>query len=153
MRPPGLAIVATLTALALVAAGCSSDGDGDSTQLVPAPEATVPARTIVPGVQSWAYQLQGEDGAYLDLTPLAVSDSDLFVIDYSRDGSDEGRFTSAKIDALRDGGPGVRTVLAYLSIGEAESYRSYWDLAWQSDPPPWLGPTNPDWAGNYKARS
>jgi cysteinyl-tRNA synthetase len=43
-------------------------------------------------------------------------------------------------------------VLAYLSIGEAESYRSYFDPAWKSDPPPWLGPTNPDWEGNYKVR-
>jgi cysteinyl-tRNA synthetase len=74
------------------------------------------------------------------------------VIDYSRDGSDEGRFTAAEISALRDGGEGGRTVLAYLSVGEAESYRSYWDPAWESEPPPWIGPTNPDWEGNHKVR-
>ena len=49
---------------------------------------------------------------------------------------------------------------AYLSIGEAEDYRSYWNPAWV-DPngnplpgvaPAWLGPENPEWEGNYKVR-
>ncbi|HJM88516.1 MAG TPA: MJ1477/TM1410 family putative glycoside hydrolase [Dehalococcoidia bacterium] len=149
MRATNFAIAAALTALALVAVGCSSDGDDDAAQQTPVPEAPF---ISAPRVQSWAYQLQGEDGADLDLAPLIASDFDLFVIDYSRDGSDEGRFTSAEISALRDGGSGGRTVLAYLSIGEAESYRSYWDPAWESEPPPWLGPTNPEWEGNYKVR-
>ncbi len=153
MRPTGFAIVAALTTLALLAAGCNSDGDDGSTAAAvtqtPVPEAPF---ISAPRVQSWAYQLQGENDADLDLAPLVASNFELFVIDYSRDGSDEGRFTRAEIDALRDGGQGGRTVLAYLSIGEAESYRSYWDPAWESDPPPWLGPTNAEWEGNYKVR-
>ena len=47
-----------------------------------------------------------------------------------------------------------------MSIGEAEGYRDYFDPNWldandQPIPgvaPAWLGPTNPNWAGNYKVR-
>ena len=44
---------------------------------------------------------------------------------------------------------GARIVLAYLSIGEAEDYRSYWQRDWSVSPPAWLGAENPDWPGNY----
>lgn len=56
----------------------------------------------------------------------------------------------ALLEALQrkpDGG--ARLVLAYLSIGEAEDYRSYWQRGWQVSPPAWLGAENPDWPGNY----
>ncbi len=155
MRPPRLAVVAALAALAFAAAGCSSDDDApfDPTPASspPAARAVVPSvsPSVSPSVRSWAYQLQGEDGDTLDLAPLAASTFQLFVIDYSRDGSDEGAFSHAELTALQAGG---RTVLAYLSIGEAESYRYYWDAEWESEPPSWLGPTNPAWEGNYKVR-
>lgn len=47
---------------------------------------------------------------------------------------------------------GNRFVLAYLSIGEAEDYRPYWQAAWKAAPPSWLEAENPDWPGNYKVR-
>ncbi len=45
-----------------------------------------------------------------------------------------------------------KTVLAYVSIGEAEDCRWYWDSAWENDPPEWLGPENPEWEGNYPVK-
>lgn len=100
------------------------------------------------GINDWAYQLQGPDGEDLDLGPLSATDYDLFVIDYSRDGSEDGAFAAGDIAALQDGGAGNRTVLAYLSIGEAEDYRFYWHAI----DPGLLGPANPDWPGNYPVR-
>ena len=47
---------------------------------------------------------------------------------------------------------GQRLVISYLSIGEAEDYRFYWDPDWNDDPPDWLDEANPDWPGNYKVR-
>ncbi len=47
---------------------------------------------------------------------------------------------------------GRRIVLSYLSIGEAEDYRGYWQPEWSETPPPWLEEENPDWAGNFKVR-
>jgi len=46
-------------------------------------------------------------------------------------------------------GGGSRLVLAYVSIGEAEDYRYYWQDSWTSAPPYWLYYENPDWPGNY----
>jgi cysteinyl-tRNA synthetase len=91
-----------------------------------------------------AFQLQE-----IDIDELAGSPYRTIVIDPSSDGSDSGRFTAADISWLKVAG---KTVLAYLSIGEAESYRGYWQAAWNTSPPSWLGVENPDWEGNYKVR-
>lgn len=105
-------------------------------------------------VNDWVYVLQpGTAGA--DPAALAATDFDLVVMDPSADGSTPGEFSPATIGALRGSG---KIVLAYLSIGEAESYRSYFDPAWidqpGSDPdaPAWLGPFNPLFPDNYKVR-
>jgi len=45
-----------------------------------------------------------------------------------------------------------RLVLAYMSIGEAEDYRYYWQSSWMNDPPSWLAEENSYWPGNYKVR-
>ncbi len=89
---------------------------------------------------------------------IGDADGAYVVTDYSVDGSDAGAFTAADLGVLsQDGG---RPVLSYLSIGEAEDYRDYWDPSWDADgdgepdagAPDWLGPMNPEWEGNYKVR-
>lgn len=59
----------------------------------------------------------------------------------------------ADLEAIRNGKPG-RTVIAYISIGEAEDYRPYWRKEWKlsSSAPGWLGGENPDWKGNYRVK-
>ena len=47
---------------------------------------------------------------------------------------------------------GLRLVISYMSIGEAEDYRFYWQTAWNSTKPEWIEAENPDWEGNYKVR-
>ena len=73
-------------------------------------------------------------------------------MDYSRDGTENGEYTTAEIAALKNSAGGRKIVLAYLSIGEAEDYRFYWQQGWQPNNPAWLGPENPDWPGNYRVR-
>jgi len=102
---------------------------------------------------SWVYQLQSASPA-----ALAATQFEVVVMDYSADGSVDTEYGAAQIDAIRAGGPEI--VLAYLSIGEAEDYRFYFDAGWtrrlggQPAPgaPCWLGRTNPDWRGNYKVQ-
>ena len=98
-------------------------------------------------VKSWGYQLQD-----IKLEELATSPFDLLVIDYSRDGSDFQRFSKEEIHTLKYAKNKRRLVLAYLSIGEAESYRYYWQESWKRKRPHWLERENPDWEGNYKVR-
>jgi cysteinyl-tRNA synthetase len=103
----------------------------------------------------FVYQLQR-------INPQAIGETkfDLVIMDYSRDGSDERAFSAEQIAALRDSPGGPKTVLSYVSIGEAEDYRWYWQRSWDrnrdgrpgASAPDWLGHSNPNWPGNYKVR-
>jgi cysteinyl-tRNA synthetase, unknown class len=114
-----------------------------------------PSRTAIgprPGpaltdARSWGYQLQ-------NVALRSIADGvDLLVVDYSRDGSEKRVFSRAEIEQLRTRADGSkRIVLAYLSIGEAESYRYYWRSDWTPGAPSWLGPENTEWKGNYPVR-
>ncbi len=101
-------------------------------------------------VASFHYQLQN-----LDVSAASSSPFPLLVTDYSLDGSAAMELTPAQVTSLRTGG---RKVLAYLSIGEAETYRFYWQPTWNDqgpndpDRPPWLGPVNPQFPDNLKVR-
>lgn len=126
---------------------------------------TTPARPEpLAAVHSWGYQLQ-------NIAPdtIAASPYDMVVIDYSRDGSDDGALRPIEVRRMQAKPDGSRRiVLAYLSIGEAETYRFYWKRRWTwmswpawswfwrflggSGLPAWLGPQNPEWQGNYGVR-
>lgn len=115
-------------------------------------EADQARRALMAKVQTWGYQLQK-----LDTKALADSSFDLLVTDHAPDRveSVELLFRPAEIAPLKVKPDGSRRiVLAYMSIGEAEWYRFYWDPAWQrkSNCPAWLGAANPQWAGNYPVR-
>lgn len=97
-------------------------------------------------VRSWAYWLDNPD-----LQQLGASNVDLLVIDYSANGSAARVFTRKQIDQLRQTNP-QRRVVAYLSIGQAESYRGYWQKSWRPGSPDWLGAEDPHWKGNYWVR-
>lgn len=102
-------------------------------------------RARLHGVASWAYQLQR-----IDLEALVASHYDLLVIDpMAEDGKPR---PAADIARLRARADRPRIVLAYLSIGEAESYRAYWQPEWKKKPPRWLGKPNPYWQENYNVR-
>jgi cysteinyl-tRNA synthetase, unknown class len=45
-----------------------------------------------------------------------------------------------------------KVLLAYLSIGEAENYRDYWEDSWEVGNPVFIDSENPDWEGNYKVQ-
>jgi cysteinyl-tRNA synthetase len=84
---------------------------------------------------------------------IASAPYDVFVIDYSPDGTDAHAFSAPDIAALKrkpDGGR--RIVLAYLSIGEAETYRYYWRPEWDASPPAWLADLNKRYRTNVLAR-
>jgi cysteinyl-tRNA synthetase len=75
------------------------------------------------------------------------------VVDYARHGDEPTVLSRSEIDALRRRPDGTeRIVLAYLSVGEAESYRYYWQPQWRFRPPSWLIRENSNWRGNYLVR-
>lgn len=100
---------------------------------------------------SFAYVLQADSfapGKADAVRQLAASGRDWIVLD-SRFNS-ETAWERADLDEIRAGKKG-RKVIAYISIGEAEDYRSYWDEKWnRGAKPAWLLGENPHWKGNYR---
>src|SRR5262245_16390816 len=134
-RRTGLAIAGALLAAALAA--------GALAQTTPATPVA-----LLAAAKSWGYQLQK-----IRPTAIASAPYDVFVIDYSADGTDAKAFSAADIAALKVKPDGSRRiVLAYLSIGEAETYRYYWRADWETTPPSWLGETNKRWSTNVVVR-
>jgi cysteinyl-tRNA synthetase, unknown class len=96
-------------------------------------------------VKTWGYQLQNIKPA-----KIAGTSYDLVVIDYA---SDDGPFSQAQVDQMKHKPDGSRRlVISYMSIGEAETYRPYWNKDWKKQPPGWLGKENREWRGNYGVR-
>ena len=85
------------------------------------------------------------------INAVCATNYDLLIMDMFAEGG--AAFTKEEVERLRDkANGGRRLVICYLSIGEAEDYRYYWNSTWNSNPPAWLERENPDWAGNYKVR-
>ena len=94
---------------------------------------------------TWGYQLQDVDAA-----AIARSPHDAMVIDYTREG--QTPWARAELDAMkRKPGGAQRTMLAYVSIGEAEKYRTYW-RDWKPGNPSFLLRPNPEWPDNYPVK-
>jgi cysteinyl-tRNA synthetase len=118
-----------------------------------APPAPDSFSAATPAGTRWLFQLQKASPA-----AIAASAFDTVVMDYSKDGSEAARYGGDALAALKGGG--ARQVLAYLSIGEAEDYRYYFQRRWVSllsrqpdgDAPCWLARRNPHWRGNYKVQ-
>jgi cysteinyl-tRNA synthetase, unknown class len=92
-------------------------------------------------VKRWHYQLQN-----VDPKAIAQSDADMVVVDLA---GEDGHFSRADVEAMgRKPDGSRRIVLAYMSIGEAESYRWYWPQRSRE----WLGRENKRWRGNYAVR-
>lgn len=83
------------------------------------------------------------------IAAIAATNYDVLVMDLFF--QDNTEFTALEVAQLRQkANGGSRLVICYMSIGEAEDYRYYWQSTWNSDRPSWLRDENPDWAGNYK---
>lgn len=105
---------------------------------------------------SFAYVLQADEFAKSKpaaIERLAGCGRDWIVIDARFDATTP--WERGDLAKIRDGRPG-RKIVAYISIGEAEDYRPYWQAEWggQKAPsaPAWLGAENPDWKGNFRVK-
>ena len=107
---------------------------------------------------SFAYILQADSFAKTKsaaVAQLKESGRDWIVLDTAFAG--DTPWERANLDAIRSGKAG-RKVVAYISIGEAEDYRPYWQPEWGSGgkrmaaAPAWLGIENPEWKGNYQVK-
>ena len=65
----------------------------------------------------------------------------------------EEEFTDAQIEELKQkANGGTRLLICYMSIGEAEDYKYYWQCNWAVGNPSFVEKENSNWQGNYIVR-
>jgi cysteinyl-tRNA synthetase len=107
----------------------------------------------LPEVQNFLYLIDYENYTTKSdfIHDVTATNYDLLIMDYFFDVN--VGFTTEEIDQLRNkANGGKRLVVSYISVGEAEDYRYYWQSSWFSHKPSWLGPENPDWQGNDRVK-
>lgn len=95
-------------------------------------------------INSWGYQLQGYEYPY-DLSRIYSTKNKIWVIDYSKDGTEAGRFEPKVIEMLKKNN---NIIIAYISIGEAEEVRYYFDKV----PKDLIIEPNPHWPDNHRVK-
>ena len=93
-------------------------------------------------VNDFLYQLQRADPERIGKTAF-----DLAILSISAAGN-----SPETIPALKKSEEGDKIILAYMSIGQAETYREYWQPDWQENPPAWLDEPDETWADDYWTR-
>jgi cysteinyl-tRNA synthetase len=84
------------------------------------------------------------------LAALAKTNHDLLVIDLLVKDFKSSAEDAKSLKTKANGGR--RLVLCYVSIGEAEDYRFYWQKDWKVGRPAFIGKENPEWKHNFAAR-
>ncbi len=109
--------------------------------------------TTLNQIQNFLYLINPENfGTKADfINSISSTNYDLLIMDlFFHDGT---AFTSAEINELRiKANGGSRLVISYMSIGEAEDYRFYWQDDWKINIPSWMDKENPNWEGNFKVK-
>jgi len=85
------------------------------------------------------------------LNAIQNTNYDLVIMDLFFDDSGELIFDDVTSLKTKLNG-GSRLIIAYMSIGETENYRYYWNSDWNNNPPIWLEEENPIFEGNFKVR-
>jgi len=112
---------------------------------------------LLQAVSTWGYQIQGLERAGA-VNALAASSYQMLVLEPTRTVLGEESFdTAGMVRRLKTlPGGGRRLVIAYVDIGEAEDYRTYWQASWrpptasQEGDPDFLVTVDPGgWSGDY----
>lgn len=100
--------------------------------------------------KNFLYLLNPDQFASHDAFVTAIDNTnyDVFILDFF---FDDDPLTAADLEKLKTKPNGAkRIVLSYMSIGEAENYRYYWESSWKTGEPEFLDLPNPDYENNYK---
>ena len=127
-----------------------------SVWLLAEPAATferVDRRDQLAAVSHWFYFLSFDLANDADVfSQVAASSYDMIVMEpifTEKDSTDEADQVHALVTSLH-GAQHPKLVIAYIDIGQAEDFRSYWQDGWGIGNPEWIVGEDPDgWVGNY----
>ncbi len=138
----------------VVACGPSppSGDEDDVNTLVPTTIVEEPTATGLPSlaeVSHWLYLID------VDLEPetvdqIVASTYDMVVLDFVPSEEYNTDFPMVDVVARLHNASHPKLVIAYIDIGQAEDYRTYWRPGWEIGDPEWIVAGDPDgWEGNY----
>ncbi len=81
---------------------------------------------------------------------IVASTYDMVVLDYIPSEENNTDYPMAQVIDRMHNAAHPKLVIAYIDIGEAEDYRTYWQDGWGIGDPEWIAGADPDgWEGNY----
>ena len=81
---------------------------------------------------------------------ITESTYDMVVIDFILSEAENQEYPLAEVIAQWQQADHPKRVIAYIDVGQAESYRTYWQSEWEIGDPEWILSEDPDgWAENY----
>ena len=130
----GLAVVwVALVVAGLTGCGSTSDHPADRAdrELLDTPLVRGGLFDDLKAVRTWAYQIQALENADRRKA-LEQSAYDMFVLEPTRTVKGSQSFdTQGMVSRLKNAGGRRRLVIAYVDIGQAERYRTYWQSWWE----------------------
>ena len=151
------ALALLVAALVIVAtAACGSDGSDAPTASAgagaPERDGEPPENTAHPRlaeVSRWFYMIDVNLGDAI-VAQIAASDYELVVLDFIPSEAENTDFPMAEVIDWLHGAAVPKLVIAYVDIGQAEDYRTYWQPGWRIGDPDWIAGGDPDgWEGNF----
>jgi cysteinyl-tRNA synthetase len=150
-------LIATLIVGLILLTGCSEKSvSPPANKKTSANKTSTSKKNFLKKVKFWAYQIQDQHKGR-NIQKLAASHYDLLVIDQTRSLQGEETYDSKRDVSLlkksANSSGGRKIVVCYLDVGEAESYRWYWQKGWGIGNPEWIVSEDPDgWDENYPVK-
>lgn len=145
---------ATATIGLLLATGCGSEETRKESTVatvldIPGQSVSNGRDRLLDGVDSWLYLIDVNlDADTVD--EIVESAYDLIVIDFITSEKQNEDFPIGNVVDRFHHADQAKLVVAYVDIGQAEDYRSYWEPDWGIGDPDWIVANDPDgWEGNY----
>jgi cysteinyl-tRNA synthetase len=115
----------------------------------PGPVALRPSGLTLAEVTHWLYLIDADLGPEM-VEHIAASAHDMVVLDYVPSEQGNAGYPMAEVVAQLHAAHHPKLVLAYVDIGQAEDYRTYWQPAWRVGDPAWIAGDDPDgWEGDH----
>ena len=111
---------------------------------------SVQRREKLQAVHSWLYLIDVHGLTEDTITRICDSEYDMVVLDFIPSEVEHIDFPIDDVIKRFHAARHPKLVLAYIDIGQAESYRTYWQPGWRIGNPAWIVGEDPDgWAENY----
>jgi cysteinyl-tRNA synthetase len=153
--PPSLiralyvSIVLAIGFLAACGGAPAPDNAGEESPASAVPADKMAVSPSVADVERWLYLID------VNLPPetidlIAGSDYDMVVLDFIPSEENNTDYPIAEVVTQLHNADAPKLVIAYIDIGEAEDYRTYWRDDWGIGNPEWIAGADPDgWEGNF----